>query len=181
MACATIISFPARAGVPVFGGRAAADPRADAWSSAALAAPDGSPLRLADIPTPLVFVNLWASWCPACLAELGPLQSMASTLGGATVSVIMVGHPANAKADLAYARSRQLPFPAFAFAPGTPAAVVGGAFGADAGGHFAVPQSLVFGGFPRRLLRSVTGPADWDSPEEAASLLEMAESMRREG
>jgi len=27
----------------------------------------------------------------------------------------------------------------------------------------------------------VTGPADWDSPEEAASLLEMAESMRREG
>lgn len=44
---------------------------------------DGKPARLSDLRGQAVFINLWATWCKPCLAELPSLELLHTHLGGA--------------------------------------------------------------------------------------------------
>jgi cytochrome c biogenesis protein CcmG, thiol:disulfide interchange protein DsbE len=41
-----------------------------------LMSPDGNPLRLSDLRGRPVILNLWASWCPPCKAEMPALENV---------------------------------------------------------------------------------------------------------
>jgi cytochrome c biogenesis protein CcmG, thiol:disulfide interchange protein DsbE len=41
-----------------------------------LLTPDGNPIRLSDLRGQAVILNLWASWCPPCKAEMPALQNV---------------------------------------------------------------------------------------------------------
>jgi thiol-disulfide isomerase/thioredoxin len=43
--------------------------------------PDGAPANLADFRGRPVLVNLWATWCPPCIAEMPTLDSLAAREG----------------------------------------------------------------------------------------------------
>lgn len=51
---------------------------------------DGRPLRLADLKGKVVLVNLWATWCPPCVAEMGSLDTLQERLGGSGFQVVAV-------------------------------------------------------------------------------------------
>ncbi len=51
---------------------------------------DGGEHRLEDINEALLVVNLWATWCPPCVAEMPALQRMHEALAGSGVAVAAV-------------------------------------------------------------------------------------------
>lgn len=51
---------------------------------------DGRPLRLADLTGKVVLLNLWATWCPPCIAEMGSLNAVQTRLGSPAFQVVAV-------------------------------------------------------------------------------------------
>lgn len=68
---------------------AAAEQRREA-PGFAFAGIDGRPLRLADFRGKVLLVNLWATWCPPCIAEMPDLDSTQRKLGGDRFQVVAV-------------------------------------------------------------------------------------------
>jgi thiol-disulfide isomerase/thioredoxin len=60
--------------------------------------PDGSPVKLGDFKGKPLLVNLWATWCAPCVAEMPTLDTLATTRGDAlrvlTVSMDLEGRRA---------------------------------------------------------------------------------------
>ncbi len=121
--------------------------------------------HLDELTRPLLLVNLWAAWCPGCLAEMPTLQSLASRLGPEAIDVVLLSHGMNWNGDLAYARDAGLPFRLWRLSDRVPQAVVANAFRVQ-GDRFGLPQSLVFAGRRRALVASYLGSRDWTSPEQ---------------
>ncbi len=53
-------------------------------------APDGSEKTLADFRGKVLLVNLWASWCAPCLAEMPSLDRLEKLMGGPRFQVISI-------------------------------------------------------------------------------------------
>lgn len=56
----------------------------------AFADAQGRALRLADLKGRVVLVNLWATWCPPCVAEMPDLDALQGQLGGDGFQVVAV-------------------------------------------------------------------------------------------
>jgi thiol-disulfide isomerase/thioredoxin len=56
----------------------------------AITGPDGAPIRLGDFKGKALLVNLWASWCAPCVAEMPALMRLQHDLGGTDFAVIAV-------------------------------------------------------------------------------------------
>jgi thiol-disulfide isomerase/thioredoxin len=116
---------------------------------------DGRTLRITDLPGELVVVNLWATWCAPCVAEMPTLAALQKAYPGRVhVAAVSLDRPADAeRARLFLARHAPLVFyhdPNFAMA-GAVAAL-------------GLPTTLIYGADGLEIAR-VTGPAEWDSPE----------------
>jgi thiol-disulfide isomerase/thioredoxin len=122
----------------------------------------GRTLHLADFRGKVVLLNIWATWCGPCKAEMGSLDRLEATLGGADFIVLPVsidrsGGPAVAlfynQRDLTHlgvyldARSAL----------------------ADRMGIDGVPTSFLIDR-DGRLVGKLEGATDWDTPEALALL-----------
>ncbi|MBX9634063.1 MAG: TlpA family protein disulfide reductase [Magnetospirillum sp.] len=56
----------------------------------AFADDQGRPLMLSDLKGKVVLVNLWATWCPPCVAEMPALEALQGKLGGAGFQVVAI-------------------------------------------------------------------------------------------
>ncbi len=52
--------------------------------------PNGQPMTLAAFRGRTVLVNLWATWCPPCVAEMPSLDALQAKLGGRRFQVVTV-------------------------------------------------------------------------------------------
>ena len=121
--------------------------------------------HLGELTRPLLLVNLWASWCPGCLAEMPTLLALVFRLGPDAIDVVLLSHPMNWNTDRAYARQTGLPFLHWRLSSRVPETVVATAFRVQ-GDRFGLPQSLVFAGRRRQLVASYLGSRDWMSSEQ---------------
>jgi thiol-disulfide isomerase/thioredoxin len=62
----------------------------DRLSDLAFAAPDGRKVTLADFAGKTVLLNLWATWCVPCRAEMPALDRLEGELGGGDFTVVAV-------------------------------------------------------------------------------------------
>ncbi len=148
------------------GDAAAVAVASDPQIAAALAfeRPDGSKTSLADFRGRALLVNLWATWCVPCRAEMPALDRLQATMGGRDFEVVAVN------VDTARLERRG------AFLDG---------IGVKALARYADPSGDAFEtlrrdgkalGLPASLLidrdgcevAAVAGPLKWDSPDAAA-------------
>jgi thiol-disulfide isomerase/thioredoxin len=122
---------------------------------------DGKEVRLADFKGQVLVVNLWATWCGPCVAEMPTLATLQREYAGKPVKVVAVSvddasGTAKAKAfigqhaPLAFYQNADLKLP-FAFSP--PAS--------------EFPSTIIYDKEGVQRAR-MTGGADWASPEARA-------------
>ena len=123
--------------------------------------PDGAETRLADFRGRVVVVNLWATWCAPCLAEMPTLATLARAQAGRDdllVLPISVDVPAQrAKAEAFIDAHAPLPF------YNDPTFQLPFEFGAGGG----MPQTILLDR-RGRVRAALTGGADWSGTEARA-------------
>ncbi|MEX0696906.1 MAG: TlpA disulfide reductase family protein [Dongiaceae bacterium] len=63
---------------------------AERFDDISFRSPDGNPLTLADFSGKAVLLNLWATWCVPCRAEMPTLDRLQAELGGDDFEVVAV-------------------------------------------------------------------------------------------
>jgi len=71
----------------------------------------GSPVSLHRYRGRVVLMNLWASWCPPCRAEMPDLQRLANAYAGSGIVIIGVNEGESAPRARAFADSLGIHFP----------------------------------------------------------------------
>ncbi len=57
---------------------------------------DGKAINLSDLKGKVVFVNLWASWCPPCRAEMPRIEALYKKIDKSKVAFVMLSLDDNA-------------------------------------------------------------------------------------
>jgi peroxiredoxin len=72
---------------------------------------DGSPVSLTDYRGKIVVMNLWASWCPPCRAEMPDLQRLSDAYAGRGIAIVGVNEGESAQRARAFANALGIRFP----------------------------------------------------------------------
>jgi thiol-disulfide isomerase/thioredoxin len=141
--------------------------RPESYRDLSFLAPDGRPVTLADFAGRTVLLNLWATWCVPCRAEMPALDLLEAKLGGDDFAVIAVNVDVNneerARNFLEEIEAANLEFysdPSL------------GVFNnLKRRGHaFGLPTTVLVDGDGCGI-GNVAGPAEWDSEEARALVL----------
>jgi thiol-disulfide isomerase/thioredoxin len=169
--CADALATAAKL-APLAHGEVAAFRAADRparFDDLAFKAPDGKSMNLSAFAGRVVLVNLWATWCVPCRAEMPALDRLEAAKGGDSFSVVPVNvdvtNPARAKDFLSGIGVTHLPFysdPTLAIFNDLKAR----------GLALGLPTTLLVDGKGCQL-GAVEGPAAWDS-DEAKALINAA-------
>ena len=124
---------------------------------------DGRPANLRQFKGKAVLVNLWASWCPPCLAEMPGLQALYQKTDTAKVAFVLISLDANPNKAKALLKRKGYTLPVFFSAAPLPAP-----FDSP-----SIPSTIVL--TPSgRLADRHDGMADYDTPEFRAALEKLA-------
>ena len=134
---------------------------------------NGKPASLDDYKGKIVLLNIWATWCPSCRAELPSIDALEAELGGNDFAVVPVSMGRNPVAAIKrfYAKTgiKHLPIlrdPSKKFA--------------RANGILGLPTTIILNGKGQEIARMV-GEADWHSKEALAlikALLQKTDSSQ---
>ncbi|HET7410636.1 MAG TPA: TlpA disulfide reductase family protein [Paracoccaceae bacterium] len=138
---------------------------------------EGNEVRLADFAGQVVLLNLWATWCPPCRAEMPSIDRLAGQMAGA--------HGDGGFAVIALSTDRGGPERIADFYDEI--GVENLAIHQDprgklprAAGAIGLPVTLLLDREGREVAR-VTGDAEWDSPEAKALIGKLVELTAPEG
>lgn len=128
---------------------------------------DGETLEFARFRHQAVVLNVWATWCPPCVAELGSFAGLRDSLRvdpvGRSIAFVLVA-PETADRVAAFARQHALDLPFFVEVDALPPEL----------GVRVLPTTLVIDGEGRIVLRH-RGAAEWNTPDMRALLRELAQ------
>lgn len=136
--------------------------KGEAAPDIAFTAPDGKPAHVADFRGKPVLLNLWATWCAPCIAEMPTLDSLAGDLAG-KVTVLTVSQDLGGKeqvdpffAKRKFANLKPWLDPQLALSTG---------YGVN------LPTTILYDSDGREVWR-VTGGMDWASDKARALIAE---------
>jgi thiol-disulfide isomerase/thioredoxin len=125
---------------------------------------NGRPANLRQFRGKVVLVNLWASWCPPCLAEMPALQALYQKTDTAKVAFVLISLDANPNKARALLKRRGYTLPVF-----FPAAPLPAPFDSP-----SIPSTVIL--TPSgQLADRHDGMADYDTPEFRAALEKLAD------
>ena len=123
--------------------------------------PDGAETGLSDLKGRLLLVNLWATWCAPCKAEMPALDRLQARLGGPDFTVVAINvDTRNLDAPAAWLKQNGIARLAYYADPGgrvLPAIQ-------KATGSLGLPTTLLVDG-RGCTLGVMKGPAEWDSAD----------------
>ncbi|KQM64211.1 hypothetical protein ASE75_09445 [Sphingomonas sp. Leaf17] len=147
---------------PPAGGTLDRSHKGEAAPTAAFEAPDGKPVTIAAFKGKPLLLNLWATWCGPCVAEMPTLDAAAKSLAG-TVRVVAVSQDLEGKAKVA---------PFFAARQFTtlqpyldPKIGLSTAYGAN------LPTTILYDSAGKEVWR-MTGGYEWNTPAAATLIAE---------
>ncbi len=131
------------------------------WSVRTL---DGEVVRLEELRGRPLFVNVWATWCPPCVAELGSIRALMDALEGSDVAFLLVS-PEDVGTVAPFVEGLGYPLPVAVEHTRMP-----GSWGVA-----ALPTTVVVDRAGRIVLRH-RGAADWSQEAVRAFLASLGES-----
>ncbi|MGI4835916.1 MAG: TlpA family protein disulfide reductase [Janthinobacterium lividum] len=124
----------------------------------------GQPVSLRRFQGKVVLVNIWASWCPPCLAEMPGLQRLYQQVDTAKIAFVCVSLDANPNRARALLKRKGYSLPVF-----FPAAPLPAPFASS-----SIPYTVIL--TPEgQVAASHAGMADYDTPEFRQALERLAE------
>lgn len=135
--------------------------RGEPAPTARFAGLDGKPATMADLRGKSVLLNLWATWCAPCVAELPTLDRAAAALAG-TVAVVALDQGEDAAKVRAFLATRPL-------AHARP--LIDGAMAVSLGLGANLPTTILYDASGKEVWR-VTGGRDWASAASMALIRE---------
>lgn len=114
----------------------------------------GQPVRLAELRGRVVVLNFWATWCPACGAELAQLQEIHRNFGPEHVAVVSVNLREPAPLIRTYVDALGVTFTALV----DPKGEIQREYGV-----IGVPTTFIIARDGRAVARAI-GPRDWAGP-----------------
>ncbi|MDQ2770937.1 MAG: TlpA family protein disulfide reductase [Bacteroidota bacterium] len=151
---------PANAAPVMLAGGAAAAPPAP---SLALVNAAGQPLHLEALRGKAVFVNLWATWCPPCRAEMPGIQALYQKVDTSKIAFVMISLDENPAKAQKLMRQQGYTFPVY-----FPTAPLPAPFDSN-----SIPSTVVLGPDGTLAVRH-DGMADYDTPAFRAWLQGLA-------
>jgi thiol-disulfide isomerase/thioredoxin len=139
--------------------------------------PDGSNLDLSDFAGRLLLVNLWATWCLPCRAEMPALDRLQSSKGGADFAVVAINID-TARLERRQAFLKEAGIQHLAFYSDKSAAVF--QVLRSAGKASGLPTTLLIGPDGCEIA-SMAGAAEWDSEEAMELISSLLKEWRRIG
>jgi cytochrome c biogenesis protein CcmG/thiol:disulfide interchange protein DsbE len=116
---------------------------------------DGKKMSLTDLKGKVVFLNVWATWCPPCREEMPSMENLYQELKGKDFEILAISIDASgAKVVTPFMKEFKLSFPALL----DPENTVQNLYGTT-----GVPESFIINkeGIIEKI---VIGPMDWASP-----------------
>lgn len=124
---------------------------------------DGKAVNLSDLKGKVVFVNLWASWCPPCRAEMPGIEALYQKVDKSKVAFVMLSLDDDAAKARKFVQAQGYTFPVYLRTGNLPAP-----FDSN-----AIPSTVILGPDGQVAARH-DGMADYDTPEFQASLEQLA-------
>lgn len=121
----------------------------------------GRTYRLSELRGNVVFLNLWATWCPPCRSEMPAMEKLYQRLKGRDFVMLAVAEDeGGAEAVAPFVRDTGLTFPVLL----DPEATLSPRYGAT-----GYPETFIIDR-NGQVVHHTIGPADWDDPEIVAYL-----------
>jgi thiol-disulfide isomerase/thioredoxin len=111
--------------------------------------------KLSELRGKPLIINVWASWCGPCRAEMGSLERLSRRFGGKQFNIIGISTDDDANAAAAFLRQSKITFDNYLDRN----LVLENMLGAD-----SIPLTILIDA-QGRVLRKIRGSKEWDSPQ----------------
>lgn len=128
---------------------------------------EGKAVNLSDLKGKVVFVNLWASWCPPCRAEMPGIEALYKKVDHAKVAFVMLSLDDDVAKAQKFVKAQGYTFPVYLRTGNLPAP-----FDSN-----SIPSTIILGPDGQVAARH-DGMAEYDTPEFKASLEHLAKVAR---
>lgn len=128
---------------------------------------DGKTVNLSDLKGKVVFVNMWASWCPPCVAEMPGIYALYKKVDPNKVAFVMLSLDENPAKAQAFLTRHGYTFPVY-----FPAGPLAAPFDSQ-----SIPSTVILDPNGQVAARH-DGMAEYDTPEFKASLQKLAGSAK---
>jgi len=128
---------------------------------------DGKAINLSDLKGKVVFVNLWASWCPPCRAEMPGIEALYKKVDKSKIAFVMLSLDDDAAKARKFVTAQGYTFPVYLRTGDLPAP-----FDSN-----SIPSTLILGPDGQVAARH-DGMAEYDTPEFKAALDNLAKAVR---
>jgi peroxiredoxin len=117
---------------------------------------DGKMVRLSDYRGKVLFLNVWATWCPPCREEMPSMERLYNELKGNNFEIVAISIDASGGKKVApFVKEHNLSFPVLL----DPEGAIKNRYGIT-----GVPESFIING-QGIIEKVVIGPMDWAAPE----------------
>lgn len=87
-----------------------------------LTTPEGEHLSLADFKGKVLFVNIWASWCPPCVAEMPTIETLYNEVGdNKDIAFLLISLDEESEKAVSFMERKEFPMPYYFPGRGLPA------------------------------------------------------------
>lgn len=126
---------------------------------------DGKEMKLSDYAGKIVFLNIWATWCPPCKEEMPSMQKLYEMMRGRDFVMLTISIDEKKEAVEAFMKEMSLTFPVGL----DPQQKVSAQYRIT-----GVPESYIIDK-SGMVMHHLIGPGDWSNPEVVSALGNMAD------